>query len=299
MTERFGEKFPRARIAQTVEEKAAKEFGPQRIEGGAIEGIEKSAIAHSLNLKEREVSPEEWEEIYEFSINAGAALIQSAASQEMGPRTGRGEMGQLEVDLVREAVEKDTFGFLPYHDIFHAAATYRLTEGKEAAAQFAQVDPRERYIDPTVMRDELYPLLFFAPKSVHAPLPVLLTSLSGRDMVADMITERNFFPEETVQAVRSLLLPKEAQSMNRRIQYESLVREILIGVAHRSLQDVRKREVAAMREGFAEVLAQPPEIYDQFARRVFNEEWRTNPRLFLEEFLTCIRTQPKPQDSAE
>ena len=276
MKERFGPEFPHGRIAQTVEAMAGKEFGP--------ENLTKADIANSLNLKERDISEAEFAEISEFSVNAGAEMIQTALSHDIpkSPTT-------KDVRIARKNIEKNKQGMLPFHDIFHAAQTYRLSNGTKASARFAEIDSRTRYTDPQSLAEELYPVLFLTTPEWKKPVPVLLASSEGRKTISDYYRQFGQ-PKTTRDSIISLLSrPIPSTPQDRRNEYESLLELILIGNAQYQIKDLTSREVDTIKKSFENTRERPPEHYARFAKQVFNREWHENRRLFLDELLRCIR----------
>lgn len=275
MTERFGSEYPRGRIAQTVEMQAAKDFGP--------EGITKNEVAHALNIKEDQISDDEWREISEFAVNAGAELIQSAVAQDI-PAV----LKARDVKQIQTRIERGKYEMIPSHDLFHAAETYHLTKGRSATARFAEVGKRERYTDPQAVRDELYPVLFLEIADTKMPLPVALSTPEGRKIIAGFITKA--IPGDGSDSLRRVLAEESQSPEIRQRQYEAFVEYAVITNSQIKLDgQVTPEEERAMRRA----IKNPPEHYTRFATRVFNQEWKRNPRLFLDELLDCIRTKPE------
>jgi len=278
MSERFGPEYPRGRIAQTVETQAAKEFGP--------EGIKKQEVAHALNLKDDQISNDEWNEISEFAVNAGAELIQSAAAKDMPDI-----LKPRDVKRIQRRIEQDKYRMIPSHDLFHAAETYRLSKGKNAGARFTEVDVDKRYTDSQAVTDELYPVLFLEIADTGVPLPVALSTSEGRRTITEYIGET--LSGDAGQSLRKLLAEEAQTPETRKQEYEAFVECVAIANAQLKLhRPVTAEEERTMREA----IKNPPEHYTKFAARVFSEEWKSNPRLFLDELLECIRTKPELPD---
>lgn len=278
-SERFNNKFPHGRIAQTVEGKAAEGFGPEQ--------LTKSALADTLNIPESAISDREWADISEFAVNAGASLIQTMIAKDV-PETPSGK----DVRTLRKRVKSNEGDIFPIHDLFHAAETYRLTQGKEAAARFAEVDSRQRYIDPETFSAELYPVLFGAIPG-KGLIPVLLCSHEGRKVLKEFSEKRGLPEAERETIVRVLSDDRELNPEERQKQYEAILENLIIGNAQMKVTDLTPDEIDAARKNFEEILKNPPPHYASFAARVFREEWKSNPRLFFDELLECIRTKPE------
>ena len=91
-----------------------------------------------------------------------------------------------------------------------------------------------------------------------------------------------------------MILEKPAPTPEeRQRQYEMFVEAAAIGNSVKVVKDITPEEIDAMHRSFENFINNPPAHYADFAARVFREEWRTNPRLFLDELLTCIRTAPR------
>jgi|GEM_PF-5576962 hypothetical protein len=275
MTERFGSKFPHGRIAQTVEMKAGKEFGPER--------LKKYDVARALNLQEDQISDGEWMEISEFAVNAGADLIRAAIQQDSKDIFSSRYVAEIQRSIEDE---DNDVGLKPFHDIFHAAETYRATKGKHAAARFAETDDRSKYVDPQSAVAELYPVLFFASPDMPKPLPVMFSTADDRKLVFELF-KTVAVSDEQLKEMEDLLSTYPSDPAERQRQYESFLECIVIFNAQKQVKDINRNEIAMMREA----MKSPPEHYRVFAARVFNEEWRENQRLFLDELLNCIRTR--------
>ncbi len=285
MIERFSPESRRGKIAQMVEIHAGKEFGP--------EGLKKDEIARCLNIETNDLSNDEWIEISEFAVNAGAELIQTAIKTDLLDVLLLSDVKSIR--NIHKRLEKNKDRLIPYHDIFHAAETYRLNKGSGASARFIEVSSRERYTDPEAIKDELYPLLFFAHPSMEAPLPVLLYSLKGREILADFFKDAILLESARKEIQTVLFAENPLNHEGRQKQYEALIEAVIIGLAQDRLGDMTAEEVNAMRKDFKDAIKNPQTHYANFAARVFNEEWRDNPRLFLDELLECILTKPEPK----
>jgi hypothetical protein len=283
MIERYKSESPHTQIAQKIELQAGLEFGPEK--------LTKADVARALNLTESDISDEEWNDISEFAVNAGAVLFRAAVENDIPETPTRKDLKTLD-----KRIKKNKDNLLPYHDLFHAAETYRLTKGGRAAARFAEVSNRERYTDPHAAVGELYPLLFYAkPENpgMTAPLSVLLQSPEGRKVVEDFFMHWKL-PEDATRRIQHILTAAPQSTLEaRQRDYESLIEVVILANTEDNIKDLTPAEAESIQKGFVEVRDNPPEHYARFARRVFNEEWKTNPRLFLDELLDCIRTKPE------
>ncbi len=280
---------PHKHISQTLEKQAGERFGPA--------GLPKWKLAQTLNLQEDQISPEEWVEIYEFSVNAGSSLIRTAIKKDLPEAVASGNIQDL---LVRIKMNKDNL--LAKHDIFHAAETYRLTGGKDASAKFVKLDDRELYTSPESAVAELYPVLFLVLANLEEPLPVLLSSIEGRKQIYDVLTRLlDITNPDVYQALDRLYSDgSPASRAERQEEYENLVKLIVINDAKSFLRSFRanepllKEEEDAIQQAFKEFSQNPPKHYQQFAEKVFSQtDWEKEPRLFLDELLTSIRQIPE------
>lgn len=283
-----GLQYPQGRIARIVEREAGKKFGP--------ETLTKDLVASALNVPIEQLSEVEWEEISEFAVNAGAALIRSSLEKE---ETGITTMEELE--SVRDKIKQIRDGMIPYHDIFHAAETYRLTNGASASAEFTETQKRERYVSPIVAAAELYPTLFLvSPPHLNQPVPVLLTSTDGRMRVARfLLTTLNTDLPEVSHAVDYFLTSEPpVEPPARKQEYEQLLELILTSNAKHRLkemapleQPLTEEEITNIHQALEKEAEYESSHYGQFAQKVFADDWSKDPRLFLDEFLSCIRTE--------
>lgn len=281
--------YPRGRVARFLERVAGNRFGP--------ENLTKDVVAQALHIPPEQLSDEEWEEISEFAVNAGSTLIRSSLDKsEAYAATDE------EYEVSRARVREIAKGLIPFHDIFHAAETYRLTHGKSASAEFAEADARARYTDPLSAAAELYPVLFLIiPPNLDEPFPVLLSHREGREAIAGFLSESfdTSLPgvQEMIDALGNFDQPTDPTA--RKKEYEMLVELIVISNAIKKLQEVTPEQVPltadetkAIHEAMRQAAADPTSNYYQFAVKVFAETGHDHdPRLFLDEFLTCIRQE--------
>lgn len=268
-----------ARVMRTIETLAGSEWGP--------EGLPRSEVARCLNLGESEISDEEWQDISEFAVNAGSNLLWGAVVQA---HTAFPDLGQTE-----KAPHSDNSGIALYppHDLFHAAEAYRLSNAEHVYPMFLEGDPRKRYRNPELAIAELYPVLFDAPAAIGVPYPVAFASAEGRKSVLEHLLQAEY-ADLYADAFRSHLTEEYPDDpVLRRIWYEKFVEMLLLANAENALGMLSKEEIQQFHATYAGMASQPEPRYEAFAERVFQEEWRTNPRLFLDEFLDCIRTKPQ------
>ena len=281
--------YPSGRIAQIVEREAGKKFGPEK--------LTKELVAQALNIPPEQLTEGEWEEISEFAVNAGAALIRSSLSKDKA--TALTEEG---LESIREKVKEIRDGLIPYHDIFHAAETYRLSKGVNATAEFAEQDLRSRYTDSNTAAAELYPVLFLIiPPQLNEPLPVLLSHTEGRALIAEFLSTSFDTSLPDVQTmIQTLETANQSEDPSvRKKEYERLVEVIVISNAIKRLQDTEpaqeeltKAEMTAIHEAIQRAAQDPGSHYHRFADKVFSTtNWGNEPRLFVDEFLSCIRQE--------
>ncbi len=274
--EHYQPQSPEGRIAKTVEEVAAREFGPEK--------LTRADVAKCLNLSAEQISDEEWQEISEFAVNAGSDLIRASIPERVDPISKKQE------GAIKRSIDKGEARFVPYHDLFHAAETYRLTEGREASSAFIKANDKDRYTDPAVVQAELYPLLFLSHERSDSPLPIWMGTKEGRQHLLETFS----LPDSDSKELEELLLKEpSADAQGRRTEYESLIEIVLVENAKRRVPDITQAELDDVRQAFRQVRGQPPAHYEQFAPKVFNQEWQDNPRLFLDEFLENIRVKPE------
>jgi hypothetical protein len=281
--ERYEPQSPEGRLACASEIVTGRYWGPEH--------MPESDIARTFNLEKSDISEEEWAEIYEFTVNAGATahttMIDTHRPQKIKPAK--------EEKLGWRIIEnKDRFD--PYHDIFHAAEVYRESQGKKAAVPIAEVSKRDRYLDPDLYRTELWPGLFYLVKTTTAPLPVSLSSLEGRRQI-----QQELAPEGVKNPARARIrkilegsppeITEEAQ-----LEYETMIGLFLLMNAVEKIKDVTVPEIQALVAEITESRGELSEYYMRFASRVFGKEWKENPRLFLDEFLAAIRTKPEVKE---
>jgi hypothetical protein len=278
--------YPHGRLARFVEKIAAKKFGPEE--------LSKDIVAQALHIPVEQLSENEWIEISEFAVNAGSQLIRSSVDKNIPIST------RDEYEAVRADVKEFARGLIPFHDIFHAAETYRLTQGKSATAEFARVGIRERYTDPISAAAELYPVLFLIiPPNLDEPFPVLLSHSEGREAIADFLAS-SFDTDlaqvrEMVETLKNTSQPVDLAG--RKKEYEMLVEVIVIHNAMRKLEEVAsdqsilsQAEVVAIHNAMQHAASDTSSYYYQFAVKIFSEKG-IHPRVFLDEFLSCIRTK--------
>lgn len=228
--------------------------------------ITKEVLAPNFNLAPKEISNKELVEMQEFSVNAG-------------------------VEMAREAQRsKSEVIFIGHHDIFHAADMMRRTNGKSPLSEFVSTPRPERYINTDIMRDELYPLLFLAIDG-ESPLSVEIMSEDGRQRVKEYL--KNTFGLEGLTSLDAQIDEGDADALQE--LYEEVVKQVLIVNGERVLKDIGQDELieklvedteACFKEG------NWSEYYTAFAKRVFGQEYKENPRLFLDQFLQDIRSLP-------
>lgn len=278
---RYQPESVQGRVASVVEGRARMEFGPEL--------LDKDEVACALNLPGEALTQEEWEEISEFALNAGAELLQAAVAHDPLPTTPKEE------ERFARQVHKNKYRMFPIHDLFHAAYEYRATGGEAVTPPFVEVSVRERYTNPSLIRSELWPALFLISQTMSAPLAVLLASPEGRQDLDTTFGEGGERPNQVRQEITGLLeRPVPATPEALRAEYERLVGLMVIANAVEKVPDIVATEVLALREEAARAGEEPDPYYDQFAKRVFGGEWQENPRLFLDEFLVAIRTKPRP-----
>jgi hypothetical protein len=280
-------KYPQGRIARIVEREAGKKFGP--------ENLTKDVVAQALHISPEQLSDEEWEEISEFAVNAGSALLRSSLGKSEGSIST-----EEEYKSERARVKESARGLIPFHDIFHAAETYRLTHGRSASAEFAEADTRARYTEPSSAAAELYPILFLIiPPNLDEPFPILLSHQEGREAIAGFLYE-SF--EDPLPGVRKMIEVLETSDQSpdpdaRKKEFETLVELIILSNAIKNLQEatpaqapLTESEAKAIQEAIQRAAQYPTSHYYQFAQKVFAETNDHDPRLFIDEFLSCIRT---------
>lgn len=277
------------RISQTLERQAGEKFGPKR--------LTKEILARTLNLDGDQITHEEWADISEFAVNAGASLIRTAIEKDVPDAVATGD-----VEAIVDRIEKNKDNFLPQHDIFHAAETYKLTGGKRVSAEFLDTDVRGRYTNPDSAVAELYPILFLVLPYLQAPLPVLLSSKEGRSQIAEVLPRLldTDIPgvQEFIDKLDSSDFPQTPAE--RQQEYEELVQLILICNAISRLQvmdpptPLTTPELIEIRMAFSAARENPAAHYKQFAEKVFSQtDWSAVPRLFLDELLDSIRQIPQ------
>lgn len=283
-----GFKYPQGRISRVVEREAGKQFGP--------ENLTKEVVAQALYISPEQLSDEEWEEISEFAVNAGSALLRSSLGKS-DTLIATEEEYKSERARVKEVAQ----GLIPFHDIFHAAETYRLTQGRSASAEFAEADARARYTAPSGAAAELYPILFLIiPPNLDEPFPILLSHREGRDAIAGFLHE-SF--DDSLPRVKEMIevLETSDQSLDpdaRKKEYETLVELIILSNAIKKLQEatpaqvpLTESEAKAIQDAIQRAALDPTSLYYRFAQKVFAETTDHDPRLFIDEFLSCIRLE--------
>jgi hypothetical protein len=279
--ERFGPKYPHGRIAHTIEMRAAKAFGSER--------FTKNGLARCLNLRGEDISDEDWTQISEFAFNAGAALAHDAAARHIPE-----DFSPRDVPAIRAKLQKLGTSLSPYHDLFHAAEMYSSSKGTEVNAQFTKADHRQLWTDPKTLIEEFYPTLFYVIPATEAPVPILITTLKGREKVAAFYEKHIGLPHADCERIRTILFERNPHNAEeRQKQYEDLIEAAQIGWAKKNIKDITAEEGEAIHGTFKKFYANPSPHYERFAHRIFTEEWRTNRRLFLDELLKCINVRPE------
>jgi len=272
---------PEGRIAQIIELRAGKGWGPETLSNDSLAG--------ALNIDPSLVTDEEWADIYEFSVNAGAEAQQVMTNKRLPENITE----KKETKLNKRTIDnKDRFD--PTHDIFHAAEMYYETHTAESAMPFTKVDKRERYLHPGLYRTELWPILFYSMPGTKQPLAVKLATPEGRAELAEHFAAEIRIEKNPIRGhIRRLLeAPQPLEPGEAQREYQKLVELVLIANSADKTPDATEDEVNGLADGIDATLENLPEHYDVFAKRVFSGEWKENPRLFLDEFLAAIRTQP-------
>lgn len=288
--------YPHRAVGLTIQEKVSALFGPRH--------LFKEEITRALNLPKDGIKPDEWREISEFAVNAGADLFRSTLKKDMWAAVAIRDGARI--NTIHSNVRDNRIGLFPDHDIFHAVETYRLTGGTSASAEFTKLDERSRLTSPTSAVAELYPVLFLS-SNWGKPLPVLIASQNGRRQIGQHI-ETEYAPSfpPARQMAKRLTNSPPGRPIDRQREYENLVEVIVIGNAIRSLRmkhpSVARLSVVeqnAIHDAFKNARRNPPPHYKQFAEKVFAQtDFSTVPRLFIDEFLACIR-QNQLRDSTK
>ncbi len=266
---------PHGKIARFVED-AARDFG--------AENLTRSTIAHCLLLEADEISNDEWTEISEFALNAGTDVIRAMFRHVHPEPIDKDSLARLEEPQRAEGL---TYG--PAHDIFHAAEAYRLSNGKSAAPAFFSTDRRGRYINPTFGLSELYVELFETPEWLGVPFPIALQFSVLRERIDTYFSQVDYSPERKA-AIHTHLTSNIPTSTKEWIAFwETFIELIILGNAQVAFGTLLPSEEREYHEALLVERQHAPEYYLNFVTRVFDPKSNANPRLFLDEFLSCIR----------
>lgn len=284
--ERYEPETMRGFVARMVENEAEKYFGP--------DALTREAVANALALGPEKLSNEEWMEISEFAVNAGSDfyrhLVKQIHPEPMDDRTW---------ERLSDPNRGNGLVVAPIHDLFHAAEAYRLSNGKTAVPSFLDADPRKRYLDPHVFMSEIYVELFGTQGwSGTLPIGIEFQLASYRKLTAQAIMRQDLYPERRRKAVADLLmsdLPNDSEGARK--QYEQYSLLLALGNAERALGSLTGEEVDHFTQECTKLTQSPPLHYASFSERVFGGEWKQNRRLFLDEFLDCIRVKPEAAPS--
>jgi hypothetical protein len=251
------------------------------------EHLTRETFARCLLLEPAEISEEEWTEIYEFSLNAGTDIIRAMVRYIHPEPIDEQSYARLE-----EPGRAKELYFSPRHDIFHAAEIYRLQGGVTSAPEFFSSDKHGRYLTPKFAVSELYVQLFDAPEWLGVPLPVALQVDTLRKRVDEYLAKSNH-SDRHKSALHGLLGGTMPQTTDGWMTFwESFTLIVNLGNAAVALKDMTVEDEQIFTQGYEEELRRLPEHYIEFASRVFDVGPQTNRRLFLDEFLLCIRTKP-------
>jgi hypothetical protein len=246
--------------------KKEREDVQEEADGFFPDRMTKESLAPSLNLAPEDISDEELTEIQEFAVNAGAEMVRGSRNTKS--------------DVI----------FIGYHDIFHAADAMKRTHGESPVSKFV-ISPRPfRYIDPEIMRDEMYPLLFLKMNE-HAPMPVELMTPEGRKRMKQHV--REIFEIQDLPELDADIPEGDIDSLLN--LYELIVKEALRVNGRRALRESESEDLQEQFEKDLDAVfssKERPENYTEFAKRIFSGEFKENPRLFLDQFLADIRSLP-------
>lgn len=271
----------RGEIARHIED-AARDFGPEK--------LTRDDVARCLLLEANEISDDEWTEISEFAVNAGTDVVRAMFKHVHPEPIDEDSLIRLE-----EPERAKGLGYSPQHDVFHAAEAYRLSNGASAAPTFFSADRKGRYLQPKLAISELYVELFEAPTWLGVPLPAALTTASIRKRVDGFFSAVDY-PEHRKIALHALLTEDPPRTTQEWIAYwEAFIEILVLGNAEIALDSVSTEDEFVFRKGYAEELQHPPQHYIDFVTRIFDAEFTTNHRLFLDEFLACIRVPIVPK----
>ena len=247
--------------------KKEREDVREEADGFFPESILKETLAPSFNLAPEDISDAELMEIQEFAVNAGTEMVRKA----------------------RDA--KSNVIFIGYHDIFHAADMMRLTQGESPVSQFAITSRPDRYINPSIMRDEMYPLLFLETNG-RAPMPIELMTPDGRERMKKYV--RQVFEVQSLPELDADIPENDVEAL--RHLYEIIVREALRVNGRRALRESESEDLQDQFEKDLDQVFAGEERsahYMEFSERIFSGAYKENPRLFLDQFLSDIRSLPK------
>lgn len=231
----------------------------EKAEGFLPEELSREVLAPCFGLSPEQISDAELTEIQEFAINAG---LEMAANR---------------------SPENSVGNFIPFHDIFHAAERMRVSKGENATPDFITRDNIGRYMHPEVIRQEFYPPLFLPSTIEGMNLSQLVCNFTDNESIIKGIPYERKSAFEYIDFTR--LTPQQ--------RYETIIRAIIEDNGSEKLSNLERTDLMTQFLRNLERVfdsSERPAHYTEFAERVFSGEWQDNPRLFLDQFLSDIRT---------
>lgn len=219
-------------------------------------------IAASFGLSPEQISDEDLAEIQEFALNAGLEMV------------------------ANRNPENTISDFAAYHDIFHAAERMRVSKGHNATPKFITRDNAGSLIAPEVIIEEFYPALFF---SADAFLDIFDQNIS--QLIYDPRSAQDLF--DVYKDSRRNLQGIDLTQFTPLERYEVFLKLFIENDTIDELIELEREDlIPEFLENLDQVFNSPerPAHYTEFAQRVFDGEWQENPRLFLDQFLSDIRT---------
>jgi hypothetical protein len=224
------------------------------------ENLPANLVSYCFGLKPHELSKEDLADIHEFAMNAGLEMVS------------------------RRHPENTEGNYFAFHDMFHAAEKMAESGGHNSAPEFITSDQINRYIGEQIIREEFYPLLFLP--IADKPLILALDDPS--------------YHEKTVLALGAIApnyTDKIAEIIKSKItlrkKYEIVIKVLLFANGIKKITEFNRADLAeVLTQNLKNVFSsdERPERYSEIMSKVENGEHLTNRRLFLDHFLSYIKT---------
>lgn len=189
------------------------------------------------------------------------------------------------VEDAQKALEdhKEKFGMLELHDVAHTIVSYEKSDGKNLVPAFLRSGKEGGPYGKETALEEV-PALVWIDLTGKGPLFTSMCTKKGREDFKEWIqNNESRTRKEKIVAIVDAIDDTDFESVRR--GYESMLREVLIGIEEKKVDtDAKRAEIEAdLTSTFDDHLKNPEPIYLQFQKNIF-ENHQKDPAILLHEF---------------